>query len=125
VNPDERRLLGYANLAAIARERGQHAGANRFLVLAGIAACRAGLLDVAERCRSLVVADNPRHVVARYETLADALRDADFDPFRRSLERECPWERSEHVLSELGIDLEDFDAAGDLRAAALAALPNA
>lgn len=122
MSPDERRLLGYANLAAIARERGQHAGGNRFLVLAGIAACRAGLLDVAARCRSLVVADNPRHVVARYESLADALRDADFDPFRRALERECPWERSEHVLSELGIDLDTSEADGDLRAATLAVL---
>jgi hypothetical protein len=122
VNSDERRLLGYAKLAAVARERGQHEGANRFLVLAGIAACRAGLLDVAERCRTLVVAGSPRHVVARYPSFADALRDDDFAPFRRMLERECPWERSEHVLSELGIDLDSLATTTEIRKVANALL---
>lgn len=116
---DERRMLGYAKLAELSRDRGQPSAAHRFLVLAGVAACRAGYLDVAERCHAAVVAGNPRHLLARYATLPDALRDNDFTPFERTLERECPWERSEHVLSELDVDLDDL-ADDDPHAATLA-----
>lgn len=105
---EDRRMVGYAKLAALSRDRGQVAAAHRFLVLAGIAACRAGWLEVAERCREAVASENARHVVARYDSLPDALRDPDFEPFERSLNRECPWERSEHVLVELNVDLDEL-----------------
>ena len=100
----ERQMLGYAHLAHLA---GHSDGRVRFLILCGTAACRAGYADVAARCRDAILALNPRHLAARWETLADALRDAEFDTFLRSVERQCPWERSEHELAARGIDLDD------------------
>lgn len=108
----DERMLGYAELAALAGERGQPDERVRFLVLAGVAACRAGLPDIAETCRVEIERANARHLVVQYETLADALRDPDFEPFLRSLERRYPWEQSEHVLAELGIATDVADADG-------------
>ncbi|MEX0704921.1 MAG: hypothetical protein WD069_22670 [Planctomycetales bacterium] len=99
--PEESKMLVYAALADLARRRRQYGGSDRFLVLAGAAACRAGWPAVADRCRELVLADNPAHLVGRWPTFADALRDSDFAPFLKRLERFCPLERGELILREL------------------------
>lgn len=101
MSPEESKMLVYVALADVSRRRGQTAGSDRFLTLAGVAACRAGRLDVAERCRELVLADNPRHLLSRWPSVAAALRAADFAPYLKRLERFCPLERGEHILREL------------------------
>ena len=103
--PDhERAMLAYVNLAAISSQKRQLAGRDRFLILAGAAACRAGWLDVAERCRQLVLDHNGRHQVGRSASFADAMRSADFLQYLRQQERFCGYERAEFLLRELGID---------------------
>lgn len=99
---EESKMLVYVALADLARSRGQRGGSARFLVLAGAAACRAGWPAVAERCRELVLAENPHHLIARWPSLPEALRDAEFSPFLKRLERFCSLERGEHILRELG-----------------------
>lgn len=109
--PDhEQAMLAYLKLAAVSHEKRQFPGRDRFLLLAGTEACRSGLLDVAETCRELVLQSNSRHMVRRYDTLMDALRDAEFQPFVKQLERFCPVERAEHLLSELGLSVDVPDA---------------
>ena len=107
---EDRATLLFARLAAVSAERGQTAGRNRFLILAGIAATRAGWPAVAARCHQLVTASAPRHLLGRYASFSEALRDPDFEQFCRQIRRFCSPERAEHLLSELGLE-PDPDAA--------------
>lgn len=114
--PDhERAMLAYATLARISAEKQQLDGRDRFLILAGAAACRAGWLEVAARCRELVLAHNPHHLLAGHSSFPDAVRSDEFAPFLRQLERNCGYERAEHLLREVGIeppvaDMPELDA---------------
>lgn len=102
--PDyESAMLVYARLARLAHAKGQSLGRDKFLLLAGIAACRAGWPDIGQLCRSLVLQHNPRHLVGRYASLPDALRSDEFAAFDKRLARWCPYEKAEHLLRELGL----------------------
>ena len=91
-------MLNYVKLAALSAGKGQPLGRDRFLILAGAAACRAGLLDVAERCRELVLHDNPRHLIGGFDSFPDAMRSEDFTPLLKHLQRLCPVEQAEYLL---------------------------
>lgn len=113
-------LLTFAVLADVSRRKGQIPGADRFLVLAGLAALAAGEREIAERCRRLVLADNPRHLLGSWTSLGAAVEDPRFVPFRRRLERFCSFERGEHLLEGLGIDPRTWVPSNpSLRAAVL------
>ncbi|NOX53267.1 MAG: hypothetical protein GXP27_02285 [Planctomycetes bacterium] len=116
----ETEMLVYVRLAELAARKSQPIGRDRFLLLAGVAACRAGWPEVADQCRRLVLEHNPKHLVGRYASLADAVRDNQAEPFFRRLERFCPFERAEYLLSELGIRVPDLrladETAGDAAA---------
>lgn len=115
-------MLAFATLADISRQRGQQSGCDRFLLLAGQAACHAGWLDVAERCRLIVLAHNPHHLLGRYESFPDALRAEDFQPYLRNLERFCSYEHAEHLLQGLGLDSITLAADGNYGEKSLALL---
>jgi len=100
----ERAMLAYARLAQISHQKRQLPGRDKFLVLTGAAACRAGWPEVALRCRELVLHHNRMHMVSRFDTFADALRSPDFEPLLKRLERMCGYEKAEHLLAELEID---------------------
>lgn len=100
----DQQMLAYLMLSRVSDEKLQPGGRNRFWILAGIAACRAGRLDVAARCRESVIASNPQHLLAKYPTIPDALRDAEFEPFLRQLERFCGIEQAEHFLRQQGLE---------------------
>ena len=100
----ERAMLAYVKLADVSQQKQQLPGRDKFLILAGAAACRAGWLDVAARCRELVLSHNPHHLLREHDSFPDALRSAEFEPFLKQLERQCGYERAEHLLGELGID---------------------
>lgn len=103
--PDhERAMLTYVSLADLSQQKQQLLGRDKFLILAGAAACRGGWPDVAERCRSLVLENNPFHTISRYASFPDALRNSEFEPFLKQLMRFCPYERAEHLLSSLDVD---------------------
>jgi hypothetical protein len=118
----ERAMLAYVRLADLSRERQQALGADKFLVLAGAAACRAGWLDVAERCRVLVIGDNPSHLLSRYPSFADAMRDANFQPYLKQQERFVGYERAEHLLREIDPESPQFDGLNDAGSQCLALL---
>jgi hypothetical protein len=97
-------MLAYAKLAAISHAKQQRLPRDKFLLLTGIAACRAGWPEVAARCREMVVEGNAAHLINRFATFADALRDADFQQFLKGLDKFCPYERAEHLLKGLHIE---------------------
>jgi hypothetical protein len=96
-------MLAYVKLAGVSQSRGQLGPRDKFLILAGVTACHAGWPLVANRCRELVLAHNPAHLLGGYETIAAALNDADFLTFLKQLSKFCPFEQAEHHLSQLEI----------------------
>ena len=99
----EAAMLAFVKLAGVSQSRRQLGPRDKFLLLAGVAASRAGCLAVARRCRELVLAHNPSHLVRRYETLELALGDGEFQAFLKQLSRFCSYEKAEHHLSQLDI----------------------
>ncbi len=91
----------YAQLAVISHIKRQPLARDRFVLLCGAAACRAGWLEVAAWCWSWHAATQPGHQLARFPSFPDALRDADFPRVVAHWERWCPPERAEHLLAPL------------------------
>jgi hypothetical protein len=99
----EAAMLAYVRLAEVSQRKNQLLGRDKLLVLAAAAACRAGWLDVAERCRQRVLENNPSHLLGSYATIAEALRNDDFAPFLKQLDRLCGYERAEFLVEDLGL----------------------
>lgn len=95
-------MCAYVQLAVISDEKHQAQARDRFLLLAGLEACHAGWLEVADCCRAKIVAANPAHQLQRHATMADALRDAEFQQLATKWGRYCPFEQAEHMLLQLG-----------------------
>ena len=96
-------MLAYVKLADLSQQKRQLLGRDKFLLLAAAAACSAGWPEVAQRCQRLVLENNPSHLIGKFATMADALRDPEFQPFRTRLERFCTYEKAEHLLHELQV----------------------
>lgn len=93
----------YVQLAMMSDQAHQSQVRDRFLLLAGVEACRAGWPDVAARCREKLLASNPKHQAHRHATIADALRDAEFQSLVVHWERYCPFEKAEAMLRQLNL----------------------
>lgn len=113
----EMALSAYLQLATISHRRSQWLPRNKFLILAGAAACEAGWLDVARQCRELVGIHSPNHLLARYESFPEALRAAEFQIYLKQLRKFCSIERAEFLLSHQGEAVEGMTA--DLATACL------
>jgi hypothetical protein len=94
-------MLAYARLADVSQRKNQLLGRDKLLVLAAAAACRAGWLEVAARCRELVLEHNASHLFGNFATVPDALRSAEFAPFLKQLERLCGYERAEFLAKDV------------------------
>ena len=124
----ETAMLAYARLARLSHDRKQPVGRDRFLVLTGREACFSGWIDVAARCRELVLANNPQHLLSHDATFPEALREPDNGKFFAKLEAFCPFEQAEHLLhaSDDWPELSDNQTAGEFAFAQLSvmAIPN-
>lgn len=100
--PDyEQAMRAYVRLARLSDEKQQPQGRDRFLLLAGQAACRAGWLEVADCCRTLTLRANARHLLSRTASFPDALRDPDASAYFARLASFCSFEQAEHLLRGL------------------------
>ena len=110
-------MVAYAKLADLSQQKQQAIGRDKFLILTGAAACRAGWPAVGDRSAVLVLAHNPNHIISRYPLFVDAMRDDDFLTFLRQLERFCSYERAEHLLRGLHVApmpaIAEDESAGD------------
>jgi hypothetical protein len=118
----ESAMLAYVRLADVSQRKQQLIGRDKLLVLAAAAACRAGWIDVGQRCRELVLEHNPAHLIGSYPTAADAVRSSEFTPLLNRLERMCGYERAEFLVSELGLEPQPEDGARDAGQIALSLL---
>jgi hypothetical protein len=115
-------MLAFVKLAGISQDRRQLGPRDKFLILAASAACRGGWIDVAERCRDLVLAHNAVHLLHKFPSFAAACRDQDFQPFLKQIERFCSYEKAEHLLAQQEIKPELPRIAAKLTAGAYAML---
>ncbi len=102
----ERLALLYLQLAEAAANRRAMDTRNRLLLLAGRSAHIAGWANEADQCRELVLRNNPRHLIGKHSSFADALIATDYEAFDRQLQRICPQEKAEHLATVQNIETE-------------------
>lgn len=100
-------MLSFARLARISHETPHPVGRDRFLVLAGKEACLAGWLDVADRCRDLVLLGNTHHFLSQSESFPDAMRDESNAGYFATFDSFCSFEQAEHLLAENGESISE------------------
>jgi hypothetical protein len=98
----ETAMCAYAQLAWLSHEKRQALARDRFLILAGAAACEAGWPNVATECHRLVTGFAPQHQLAGFASFTDAMKSDDFQKLLQSVTRHCPFERAEHLLQGVG-----------------------
>ncbi|HPM81910.1 MAG TPA: hypothetical protein PLF81_14480 [Candidatus Anammoximicrobium sp.] len=98
-------ILGlYLHLAQASEQRRRPHVRDRLLVVAAASAARMQLFRISKYCRRKILQHNPRHLIGRWENLADALDDVDFLSVLRSIQRRYPQEKAERLLATLGIE---------------------
>jgi hypothetical protein len=107
VRNHEMSMLTFARLARISHETPHPVGRDRFLVLAGREACLAGWLDVADRCRTLILAGNSHHFLSQSASFPDAMRDASNEGYFAVFDSFCSFEQAEHLLAKNGDLVEE------------------
>jgi hypothetical protein len=97
-------LAVYLYLAVAAGKRLQMPDRDRLLVISTVNACHCGLPLVAAYCRRLILENNPGHMLRRWSSTEQALKDSDFLHFLKQIQRRFPQEKAETMLQGLGID---------------------
>lgn len=95
----------FLHLAQASMRRHRPLVRDRMLLLAGATAANLRMNKLASYCRQEILRNNPRHLVGRWHTIADALLDDEFLTFIVSLRRRYPVERAERLLDSLGIEI--------------------
>lgn len=101
------RIASYFILARVSEGRARPFVRDKLLLVAAALATRGLLPKTAAACRNLILRHNPQHAVSRYDTMEQALRDADFQPLLKRAEQQYPTEHAEVLLLKLGIDLNE------------------
>lgn len=95
----------YLHLARASQHRRRPMVRDRILVLAGTIAVQLNLWQVSAYCRHLILQNNPRHLLRHWSTIADALKDDEFQGHLKQLQRRYPRERAEQMLASLGVEM--------------------
>ena len=107
----DRRLGMYLHLARASQMRRQPMVHVKLLVLAGVQAEGMGLSEIADLCRHKVLAQNARHLLRRWPTMAQALAAEPFHAYLKQLKRRYSPEKIEHMIQALGIEMGQERAA--------------
>lgn len=99
-------LVLYLRLAQAYRQHLQMPDRDRALVLAGSCAGLLGMPTIGKFCRQLILQNNPGHMVRRWESFDEALKDDDFHVFLKQLARRLSVERAETALREFRFDCD-------------------
>jgi hypothetical protein len=105
-------LLGmYLHLARASGLRRRPHIRDKLLIVAGAIAQQCRQSRIANYCRHQVLRHNPRHLVRRWPTMAEAMEESDFLHFLKQLQRRYPLERAEQMMSDLNIEMAHERAA--------------
>jgi hypothetical protein len=97
-------LASYLYLARAAALRRQPLVQDRVLLLAAVIAAQIDLEPIAAGCREQILQHNPRHLVARWPTVGEALEHEDFQTLVNQLSTRYGPERVERLVEQLGIE---------------------
>ena len=95
----------YLHLSQANQRRGQLYARDRMLVLAGEIAARMDFHELAAYCRSVILENNPRHIIRRWSSFSEAILDEDFETFAKQVWRRYPQEKAERLLSSFGLQM--------------------
>jgi recombinational DNA repair ATPase RecF len=105
-------ILGvYLHLARASGMRQRWHVRDRLLLIAAVFSSQLKLPRIAAYCRRRILEHNPRHLLRRWPSLEEALRQDDFQHLLRQVQRQYPLEKAERMLAELGIDMARERAA--------------
>ncbi len=99
-------LAMYLELARASAKRQRPLVSARFLVLSMSMACQMGLERIARYCRTLILEQNPHHLVRNWLP-SDGSDAENLLSLTQQLKRRYPLERAEQLLSQLNICVED------------------
>jgi len=99
-------LILFLRLANGFKDRMMLLDRDRALVMAASCAALHQMHDVAEFCRQLILQNNHGHMVKKWNTMAEALADADFIHFLKQIRRKLPVEVAESRLVETGYECD-------------------
>lgn len=99
-------LVLFLRLAEGFKQRLKLQDRDRALVLAASCAEFNQMRSVAAFCRQMVLKNNAGHMLRRWPTMADALKDADFVHFLKQIRRKMPVEGAECMLIETGYECD-------------------
>ena len=102
MSDSEQTLVTYLDLACASQQRRRLSESDKLTVLAAVAGSQLGWPEVAEACRTQVLAHNPRHLVRRWPTIEAALATERFQLYLKHVQRQYPPERAEYMLGCLG-----------------------
>jgi hypothetical protein len=97
-------LASYLHLARAAALRRQTLVRDRVLLLAAVIAAQIDLEPIAAGCRERILEHNPRHLVARWPTVGEALQHEDFQTLVSQLSTRYGPEHVERLVEQLGIE---------------------
>ena len=97
-------LVAFVMLAMAEQRRLNLMDRDRLLVIAATIASERHLEPLAGYFRQIVLDHNAGHMLRKYPTIYEAMVDADFLHFVRTIRRRYPLERVEQQLAELGLD---------------------
>ena len=95
-------LAIYLHLAWAAAKRRRPLVQVRFLVLAAAVSVELELPEVAAFCRQRILQENSAHLLRRWSSVEQALREPDFQALLQLLQRRYPRERAEQLLESIG-----------------------
>ena len=99
-------LVLFLRLAQAFKNRLQMPDRDRALVLAGTYAAMLQMHPVAEFCRKLILQNNHGHMLRKWPTFAEAIKEPDFATFLKQVRRRFPTEKAEILLQELGYECD-------------------
>ena len=99
-------LILFLRLAQAFNDRLLLPDRDRALVLAACCAELNQMPPVAEFCRQLILQNNRGHMVRKWNSMGDALQNADFVHFLRQIQRKLPVEAAESKLLEIGYNCD-------------------
>ena len=116
-------LVLFLRLAQAFKQRLQMSDRDRALVLAGTYAAMLQINPVAEFCRALILQNNHGHMLRKWPTFAQAIKEPDFGTFLKQVRRRFPTEKAETLLVEMGYECDvqrsDYESVEDYVAAVM------
>lgn len=95
----------FLHLANASSDERQYLQEGKFLMLAAYAAQHAGYSEIADRCRTKVLEQNPNHMLKSFPTMAQAVAAEHIIEYAEQLRKIYPLEKAEYLLAK-------FQAAG-------------